>query len=91
MVDGGRPGKVRGALTLRDGETMEMFTARSSGGGAVDDEAVSSAMALGISLGGYAGWLSSAFINGRSGRVLAEASRLVLIYGRQSKPLCTLS
>lgn len=74
MVDGGRPGKFRGALTLRDGETMEMLTARSSGGGAVDDEAASSAMALSISLGGYFDWLSSASINGRTGRVLVEES-----------------
>lgn len=45
VVDGGRPGKSRGALTLREGETMEMWTARSSGGGAADEEAAFSAMA----------------------------------------------
>lgn len=70
---------------------MEMLTARSSGGGAVDDEAASSAMTLGISLGGYVDELSSASINGRAGKVLAEKSKLLSIYGRQpDKARCTL-
>lgn len=44
VVDGGSPGKFRGALTLREGETTEMLTAKSPGGGAAD-EAAFSAMA----------------------------------------------
>lgn len=58
VVDGGRPGKSRGALTLREGDTMEMWTARSSVEGAADDGTAFSAMTSknvcwGFVLGGF--------------------------------------